>query len=79
MPSAALVVPTRLAVTYHLLPLDAIETIIRLAHDKGAFVISGADQYQAAFLNGIAWNLPNLAITVELLRRRRGLAERRCR
>jgi len=29
---------TRLAVTYDLLPLEAIETIVRLAHDKGALV-----------------------------------------
>ena len=34
----ALVVLTRLAVTYDLLPLEAIETIVRLAHDKGALV-----------------------------------------
>jgi L-seryl-tRNA(Ser) seleniumtransferase len=36
--SVALVVLTRLAVTYDLLPLEAIETIVRLAHDKGALV-----------------------------------------
>src|ERR1700730_7866317 len=36
--SVALVVLTRLAVTYDLLPLEAIETIVRLAHDKGAVV-----------------------------------------
>jgi L-seryl-tRNA(Ser) seleniumtransferase len=36
--SIALVVLTRLAVTYDLLPLEAIETIVRLAHDKGALV-----------------------------------------
>jgi L-seryl-tRNA(Ser) seleniumtransferase len=36
--SVTLVVLTRLAVTYDLLPLDAIETIVRLAHDKGALV-----------------------------------------
>ena len=29
---------TRLAVTYDLLPLEAIEAIVRLAHDKGALV-----------------------------------------
>jgi L-seryl-tRNA(Ser) seleniumtransferase len=29
---------TRLAVTYDLLPLEAIETIVRLAHDRGALV-----------------------------------------
>jgi len=33
-----LVVLTRLAVTYDLLPVDAIHTIVRLAHDKGALV-----------------------------------------
>jgi len=37
-PAAALVVLTRLAVTYDLLPLDVIETVVRLAHDKGALV-----------------------------------------
>ena len=36
--SVALVVLTRLAVTYDLLPLEAIETIIGIAHDKGALV-----------------------------------------
>ena len=36
--SVALVVLTRLAVTYDLLPLEAIGTIVRLAHDKGALV-----------------------------------------
>jgi len=34
----ALVVLTRLAVTYDLMPLDAIRTVVRLAHDKGAVV-----------------------------------------
>ena len=34
----ALVVLTRLAVTYDLMPLDAIRTVVRLAHDKGALV-----------------------------------------
>jgi L-seryl-tRNA(Ser) seleniumtransferase len=33
-----LVVLTRLAVTYDLMPVDAIDTIVRLAHDKGALV-----------------------------------------
>jgi L-seryl-tRNA(Ser) seleniumtransferase len=33
-----LVVLTRLAVTYDLMPLDAINAIVRLAHDKGALV-----------------------------------------
>jgi L-seryl-tRNA(Ser) seleniumtransferase len=36
--SVALVVLTRLAVTYDLLPLEAIETIVRLTHDKGTLV-----------------------------------------
>ncbi len=34
----ALVVLTRLAVTYDLMPFEAIRTIVRLAHDKGALV-----------------------------------------
>jgi L-seryl-tRNA(Ser) seleniumtransferase len=34
----SLVVLTRLAVTYDLMPLDAIATVLRLAHDKGALV-----------------------------------------
>ena len=34
----SLVVLTRLAVTYDLMPLEAIETVVRLAHDKGALV-----------------------------------------
>jgi L-seryl-tRNA(Ser) seleniumtransferase len=33
-----LVVLTRLAVTYELLPLDAIRQVVRIAHDKGALV-----------------------------------------
>jgi L-seryl-tRNA(Ser) seleniumtransferase len=36
--SVDLVVLTRLAVTYDLLPLEAIETIVRLAHDQGSLV-----------------------------------------
>jgi L-seryl-tRNA(Ser) seleniumtransferase len=36
--SVALVVLTRLAVTYDLLPVEAIETIVRLSHDKRALV-----------------------------------------
>ena len=36
--SRSLVVLTRLAVTYDLMPLDAIRTVVRLAHDKGALV-----------------------------------------
>ena len=34
----SLVVLTRLAVTYDLMPLDSIRTVVRLAHDKGALV-----------------------------------------
>ncbi len=37
-PKVALVDLTRLAVTYELLPVDAIRTIVKLAHDKGALV-----------------------------------------
>jgi L-seryl-tRNA(Ser) seleniumtransferase len=37
-PTVALVDLTRLAVTYELLPVQTIETIVRLAHDKGALV-----------------------------------------
>ena len=37
-PTVALVVLPRLAVTYDLLPLDVINTVVRLAHDKGALV-----------------------------------------
>jgi L-seryl-tRNA(Ser) seleniumtransferase len=51
--SVALVVLTRLAVTYDLLPLEAIETIVRVAHDKGALVYiddaGGAGVGPAAF------------------------------
>jgi L-seryl-tRNA(Ser) seleniumtransferase len=36
--SVGLVVLTRLAVTYDLLPLEAIDTIVRLAHERGALV-----------------------------------------
>src|SRR5262249_17797957 len=36
--SVALVVLTRLAVTYDLLPIEAIRTIVGLAHNKGALV-----------------------------------------
>jgi L-seryl-tRNA(Ser) seleniumtransferase len=37
-PSVALVVLTRLAVTYDLLPIEAIRAIVKLAHDSGALV-----------------------------------------
>jgi L-seryl-tRNA(Ser) seleniumtransferase len=49
----ALVVLTRLAVTYDLMPLDAIRTVVKLAHDKGAPVYvddaGGARVAPAAF------------------------------
>ncbi|MBI4591254.1 MAG: hypothetical protein HY725_20690 [Candidatus Rokubacteria bacterium] len=37
-PKVALVALTRLAVTYELLPVETIRTIVKLAHDKGALV-----------------------------------------
>ena len=37
-PKVALVDMTRLAVTYELLPIESIKTIVRLAHEKGALV-----------------------------------------
>src|SRR5437870_11679671 len=37
-PKVALVDLTRLAVTYELLPVEAIRTVVRLAHDRGALV-----------------------------------------
>lgn len=37
-PKVALVDLTRLAVTYELLPVDTMRTIVKLAHDKGALV-----------------------------------------
>jgi len=37
-PNVALVDLTRLAVTYELLPVEAIRAIVKLAHDKGALV-----------------------------------------
>jgi seryl-tRNA(Sec) selenium transferase len=58
--SVALVVLTRLAVTYDLLPLEAIETIVRLAHDKGALVYiddaGGARVGPAAFGGRERWS-----------------------
>jgi L-seryl-tRNA(Ser) seleniumtransferase len=52
-PAVALVVLTRLAVTYDLMPLDAIRTIVKLAHDRGAPVFvddaGGARVAPAAF------------------------------
>ncbi|HSF07167.1 MAG TPA: hypothetical protein VLG10_15395 [Methylomirabilota bacterium] len=49
----ALVVLTRLAVTYELMPIDAIRTVVKLAHDKGARVYvddaGGARVAPAAF------------------------------
>jgi L-seryl-tRNA(Ser) seleniumtransferase len=52
-PAVALVVLTRLAVTYELMPLDAIRTIVKLAHDRGTPVYvddaGGARVAPAAF------------------------------
>ena len=52
-PTVALVVLTRLAVTYELMPLDAIRTVVKLAHDRGAPVYvddaGGARVAPAAF------------------------------
>ncbi|PYN26218.1 MAG: hypothetical protein DMD99_06130 [Candidatus Rokuibacteriota bacterium] len=52
-PAVALVVLTRLAVTYELMPLDAIRTAVKLAHDKNARVYvddaGGARVAPAAF------------------------------
>ena len=52
-PRVALVVLTRLAVTYDLMPVDAIRTVVKLAHDKGARVYvddaGGARVAPAAF------------------------------
>lgn len=49
----AMVVLTRLAVTYELMPVDAIHTVVKLAHDKGAPVYiddaGGARVAPAAF------------------------------
>jgi L-seryl-tRNA(Ser) seleniumtransferase len=52
-PKVALVVLTRLAVTYELMPVEAIRTVVKLAHDKGAPVYvddaGGARVAPAAF------------------------------
>ncbi len=52
-PHVGLVVLTRLAVTYDLMPLEAIRTVVKLAHDKGAPVYvddaGGARVAPAAF------------------------------
>lgn len=52
-PTVALVVLTRLAVTYDLMPVEALGKIVRLAHDKGALVYiddaGGARVGSAAF------------------------------
>src|SRR5215472_16286258 len=63
--SVALVVLTRLAVTYDLLPLDAIETIVRLAHEKGALVYG--DDAGGARVGPAAFGQPRmLELGVEL-------------
>ena len=51
-PKVTLVVLTRLAVTYELLPIDAIDTIVRLSHDKGALVY--VDDWGGALLGPAA-------------------------
>jgi L-seryl-tRNA(Ser) seleniumtransferase len=52
-PRVALVVLTRLAVTYELMPVEAIRTVVKLAHDRGARVYvddaGGARVAPAAF------------------------------
>lgn len=52
-PRIAMVVLTRLAVTYDLMPVEAIRTVVKLAHDKGAPVYvddaGGARVAPAAF------------------------------
>ena len=52
-PRVALVVLTRLAVTYELMPVEGIRTVVKLAHDKGALVYvddaGGARVAPAAF------------------------------
>jgi L-seryl-tRNA(Ser) seleniumtransferase len=52
-PQVALVVLTRLAVTYELMPLEAIRTVVKLAHDKNARIYvddaGGARVAPAAF------------------------------
>lgn len=57
----ALVVLTRLAVTYDLMPLDAIAAIVRLAHEKGALVY--ADDAGGARVGPAAFGQPR---TLEL-------------
>jgi L-seryl-tRNA(Ser) seleniumtransferase len=57
----SLVVLTRLAVTYDLMPLDAISAVVRLAHEKGALVY--ADDAGGARVGPAAFDQPR---TLEL-------------
>jgi len=59
--SVALIVLTRLAVTYDLLPLEAIETVVRLAHENGALVY--LDDAGGARVGPVAFGQPR---TLEL-------------
>lgn len=54
----ALVVLTRLAVTYELLPLEALRTVVRLAHDKGAPVY--VDDAGGARVGPAVFNQPRM-------------------
>lgn len=54
----ALVDLTRLAVTYELLPLELIRTIVKMAHDKGAIVY--IDDAGGARVGPAAFNQPRL-------------------
>ena len=56
--TVTLVVLTRLAVTYELLPVDAIETIVRLSHEKGALVY--VDDAGGARVGPAAFNQPRM-------------------
>ena len=57
-PKVTLVVLTRLAVTYELLPIDAIDAIVRLAHEKGALVY--VDDAGGARVGPAAFNQPRM-------------------
>lgn len=57
-PKVALVDMTRLAVTYELLPVDAIKAIVRLAHDKGALVY--VDDAGGARVGPASFNQPKM-------------------
>jgi L-seryl-tRNA(Ser) seleniumtransferase len=57
-PKVALVVLTRLAVTYDLLPTEAIDTIVQLAHEQGALVY--IDDAGGARVGPAAFNQPRM-------------------